>query len=154
MPFNERRIRFGRAAIGLILTLMAGSLIWVSESAATTYVGESPGRWKARIEIRNDSIRKIHLVVPATCRNQGKSPSRSTLTWDSKGPHLRKYGGFYEESTSRWSKRVLKGRLIGDRIQGSLWFADMGDYVQCWTGTGKKPGWVSFKARKVVRQRG
>lgn len=141
----------GRPILAVLLSLLvAGFLFSPPGAGATRYEGSKPKAWQAEIVVRGKQIRSLHLVVPSSCRGQEK-PSKLEVNLKSK-IRLRKHGGFYRESVTRWSKSVLKGRLTENRIQGSLWFADRGDYVQCWTGTGDKPRWVRFAARKVTPQ--
>ena len=133
----------------LVLVTLLCSAVWAARSEATLYLGKKEGQWHARILVRDNMIKAVKVSVPSTCND---SPSR--LTWETgwKGQpmniRIRRYGGFYAETYTRWSKQVFRGRLVGNRFQGNVWFADRGDYVQCWTGLGSKPEWVGFTARK------
>ncbi len=155
MGFTQGTHRNTRRAVwlavaGLILSLLLVAAVSPSPAEAIQYFGKKPGKWEAEIEIRNGFIRSMHLKLPSNCRDQKHPPGLNLeINRDSK-LRLRRYGGFYRESVTRWSKSVLKGRVIGNRVQGSFWFADFGDYVQCWTGTGEKPSWVRFAARAVT----
>jgi hypothetical protein len=135
----------------LPLSLLICGALGAQGAQATFYTGHHAGSW-AEIEIRNGFIRSYSLELPSTCRSGSQpsetKPSKLTMRTTTK-LRIRKHGGFFRESVTRWSKSVLKGRVIGGRIRGFVWFADMGDYVQCWTGTGKKPDWVQFNARRI-----
>ena len=136
----------------VIATVLLTVLVGASGAEAAQYFGKEPGKWSARILVRENRIKAVRIVVPASCRDQDR-PSRFTWEVGWKGQplnlKLRKHGGFFRESYTRWSKHVFKGRLTQNRIRAHLWFADRGDHVQCWTGPGPRPQWVSFTARKV-----
>jgi len=138
-----------RTLIAATVIALLGFATWSSSVGAAFYVGGKPGKWRAEAEIENGFIRSMRLTVPSNCRDQETPPGLNLTVELGKKLRIRRHGGFYRETVTRWSKSVLKGRLIGNRIKGSLWFADFGDYVQCWTGTGEKPAWVPFAARAV-----
>ncbi|MDQ5894752.1 MAG: hypothetical protein QG596_1013 [Actinomycetota bacterium] len=133
----------------LVLSTMLCAMGWATRAEAALYFGKKEGEWHARILVRDNMIKAVKVSVPSTC-----SGGSSRLTWETgwKGQpmniRIRRFGGFYAESYTRWSKQVFRGRLVGNRLQGNLWFADRGDYVQCWTGRGPKPEWVGFTARR------
>lgn len=131
--------------VALLLFLFTFGALRVPGADATLYTGHSSGSW-AEIEISSGFIRSYYLKLPSTCRDQTRS-SRFTMQATAK-IRIRKHGGFYRDTRNRWSRTIMKGRVIGNRVQGSVWFADFGDYVQCWTGTGARPEWVRFKAWK------
>ena len=121
MGFTQGTHRNTRRAVwlavaGLILSLLLVAAVSPSPAEAIQYFGKKPGKWEAEIEIRNGFIRSMHLKLPSNCRDQKRPPGLNLeINRDSK-LRLRRYGGFYRESVTRWSKSVLKGP--GDRQQG------------------------------------
>lgn len=139
---------------GAALFVLAGALFWASQADAKQYVGSKAGKWNARIQVKDNHIKRYRIGVPLTDRDgkeswlrvqrgvQGTSLANIRI-WPNGTFH------FTEKASSRWKTwMILKGRVTAKRIVGYLkWYDDGGDYMPAsWTGKGRKPQWVRFVA--------